>query len=245
MINIAIPMAGPAMFFDQSDFQYPKPLIEMAGKTMLEHVIGYINKIDQPKRYVFIINEEVARKYFLDNIIKLVAGEDAVIIRQSGQTRGSVCSILLGIDYIDNDSPLIISNYDQVIEDGVNEAIEFFRQENADGGLICFESVHPKWSYALVPEGRHKVLEVTEKRPVSNNSIAGFYYYKHGFDFVESAKKTIIKDANIEGNYYTSLTYNEMILSGKSILMYKIKNEMYHSFYTAQRIREYIKLLNS
>ena len=28
MINIVIPMAGPAMFFDQSDFQYPKPLIE-------------------------------------------------------------------------------------------------------------------------------------------------------------------------------------------------------------------------
>lgn len=245
MINVVIPMTGPAMFLEQSEFKYPKPLIEMGGKTMLEHVVKHIENIEQPKRFIFIIDNEMASKFFLENVIKLVAGKDAIVIRHSGNTRGAVCSALLAIDYIENKDPLVITNCDQVIESGLNEAIKYFKKEEADAGLVCFESVHPKWSYALTSQDSKRVVEVAEKKPISNNSIAGFYYYKNGNDFVESAKKTILKDANVGGNYYISLTYNEMILANKKVLMHKIDNKLYHSFYSVQKVKEYSKHISA
>ena len=47
MINILIPLAGKNSFFPESEFPYPKPLVEINGKTMIEHVINNFSTITQ------------------------------------------------------------------------------------------------------------------------------------------------------------------------------------------------------
>jgi dTDP-glucose pyrophosphorylase len=228
-------MGGKSLFFDDKRFVFPKPLLEIQGKTMIQHVIEYLNKIEGQKRFIFIINQQDADKYHLDNVVALLTDESSVIIHQQGDTKGAVCSALLAIDYIDTDAPLVISNADQIIDAGVNEAIAEFRGKGADGGAICFESVHPQWSYVFAdPTGL--ILETAEKRPISRNAIAGFYFYKHGRDFVRSAMRCIEKDVNVQGRYFISMAFNEMILEGKSIRMVKIPNSAYHSFYSPEKI---------
>ena len=142
------------------------------------------------------------------------------------------------IDYIDNDAPLIISNSDQIIDVSFEKVIEQFDERDADAGVITFHSIHPRWSYILL-DNAGNALEVAEKRPLSNNAIAGFYYYKHGHDFVEAAKRAILKQNHVNGMYYVSASLNELILMNKKIVTYEIDKSQYHSFYSPAKIREY------
>lgn len=243
MINIVVPMAGPSIFYDSPEFAYPKPLIEINGKMMLERVVGYLNSIEGAKRFIFILNEEDAHKFHLDNIAKLVAGKESVVVKQAGRPKGAVCSILLAISHILNDEPLIISNCDQVIDYNLNKVVRYFMHENADAGVICFDSVHPKWSYALEDEQRN-VVEMAEKRPISRNAVAGFYYFKGGSQFVDCAMKSIERNASVNDLFYIAPTINELILENKKVLTYKIDNSNYFSFYAPSKLQDYVNWLN-
>lgn len=236
MLNIVIPLAGKNQFFPETDYPFPKPLIEVNGITMIEHVIGNLNTIKKKKKYVFIVNNDDCKKFHLDNVLNLLTNYDCKIIRLDNETKGAACSVMVAVEYIDNETPLIISNADQLLDIDLEEVLSCF--ENHDAGVITFESVHPRWSYVRLDDNNY-VIETAEKRPISKSAIAGFYYFAHGKDFITSASSMIKKDANINGFYYTSLSLNEMILGNKKIAVYRIDNNKYHTFYTPQKIKEY------
>ena len=143
----------------------------------------------------------------------------------------------MAVDYINNDTPLIIVNSDQIIDVDYKDVISRFENFDADAGVITFPSIHPRWSYIRKQGG--EVVEVAEKRPLSKDAIAGFYYFRKGSDFIESAKKAIIKDNCLNGKFYISASINEMILMGRRIAYYDIQKEKYHSFYSPEKIKEY------
>jgi dTDP-glucose pyrophosphorylase len=130
-----------------------------------------------------------------------------------------------------------------VINHDLNEIFDCFEDKNIDAGVICFTSVHPKWSYVRLDEN-NKIVETAEKRPLSKNAIAGFYYFKHGSDFVQSAMKSIENDANVNGIYFTAPILNEMVLENKNLEIFKIDSNQYHSFYSPQKIKEYENQFN-
>ena len=72
MINILIPLAGSNQFFNESEYPYPKPLIEINGKTMIEQVINNFNNIKKEKQFIFIVNSDDCKKYHLDNVLNLL-----------------------------------------------------------------------------------------------------------------------------------------------------------------------------
>lgn len=206
MINVLIPCMGNSLFF--KDIIFPKPLIEINGKTMLEHVIENYSSLDD-KRFIFVFNEDDCRKYHLDLTVHMLLN-DCEVIKLHGETKGALCTCLMSINYINNDEPLIVANCDQVIDVDYNEVLNCFKDNNLDSGIITFENVHPRWSFANF-EGE-RVIETAEKRPISKNAIAGFYYYKHGKYFIDAAKNVLLKQNHLNGKYYISSTINELIL---------------------------------
>ena len=238
MINLLIPLGGKSVYFENAGYHFPKPFIEILGKPMIELAIRNFLNIKKDKKFIFIIKEEDCVKYHLDNVLKLLTDNNCEIIRIRGETKGAVCSALLAIEYINNTNELIIANGDQIIDRDIDEVINYFENRNVDAGVVCFEGVHPKWSYVRLDENK-KIIETAEKRPISKNAIAGFYYYKHGADFVKSSMKSIEKDANVGGLYYIAPTINELVLDNKNLEIYKIDNDKYHSFYSPQKIEEY------
>ncbi len=242
MLNILIPMVG-IPFFDAGEYQYPKPLIEIDGRPLIEHVINCLNSIEQDKRFVFIINAADAKKYHLDRVLQLITPENTIVLQIGQETRGAVCSALLAIEHINNSDPLIISNSDHVFDCNLNPVISAFEKQSLDAGLICFDSVHPKWSFARL-DANQNVIETAEKRPLSRNAIAGFYYFKHGMDFIGAAMKTIEKNASLDGKYYISPTLNELVLQNKLIRIHSIPSSSYKSLYSQHKIREYEEFLN-
>lgn len=237
MLNVLFPMSGKSKFFNSTEYPYPKPLIEIFGKSMIEIVINNYKQIKDDLRFTFIVNEDDCKKFHLDNTLELLTEGKSHIIRLKKNTKGAACSALMAIEQINNNTPLIIANSDQIIEDDLNKVIEFFSKQKADAGVICFESIHPRWSYVKTTDGR--IVETAEKNPISKNAIAGFYFYKHGSDFVRSAMKSIVKDAHIEGQFFIAPTMNELVLENKKLIVYQLDNDQFHTLYTPQKIKEY------
>jgi dTDP-glucose pyrophosphorylase len=84
------------------------------------------------------------------------------------------------------------------------------------------------------------VVQTSEKRPISNVATAGIYYYKRGLDLVESCFSVLKKDVQLNGSYYISSTFNELILRQKKVGVYKIDKKEYISFATTQMYENYI-----
>lgn len=233
MVNILIPSMGKSMFFEESFF--PKPLIEIRGKTILEMVIeNYIGV--NPKSYIFVFDARDCSEFHLDSSAKILSPL-SIAIKLKNQTAGALCTCLMAIDYINNDTSLIIANSDQIIDVDYGEVIGRFDGFGADAGVITFPSIHPRWSYAR--KSGEEIVEVAEKRPLSKDAIAGFYYYRRGSDFVEGAKRALLKDSSLDGKFYISASLNELILLGRKIAYYDIPKERYHSFYSPEKIKEY------
>ena len=233
MINILLPSMGNSTFFKDSFF--PKPLVEINGKTMLEQVIDNYSTLDE-KNFIFVFSDQDCIEFHIDASAEILC-QTSSIIRLRNQTAGALCTCLMAVEKINNDMPLIIANSDQVIDLNYGNVINYFKKSKADAGVIVFPSVHPRWSYAR-KQGK-EVVEVAEKRPISRNAIAGFYYFRKGKYFVEAAKSVLLKQNHLNGKYYISASINELILANKRISCYHIEKEQYHSFYSPAKIMEY------
>ena len=136
-------------------------------------------------------------------------------------TEGAASTTLLAKDAINNENPLIISNSDQFIDWDTNETLYNFIGEETDGGIVTFESTHPKWSYAKVGDDGY-VNEVAEKNPISDNATVGIYYWKKGSDYVKYAEEMIQKDIRVNNEFYVCPVYNQAIEDNKKIKIHKI-----------------------
>jgi dTDP-glucose pyrophosphorylase len=235
-VNIIVPMAHPDEIIDSSEYQYPKPLIDLHGKPLIEYVIENLSTIKNINKIFFIVNENTCAKYHIDNTITLLCPK-AEIIYLKNTTSGAVCSILMGIDQIPKNEECVIVNSDQILLTDLNETINKFRKEKLDAGVITFNSVHPRWSYVLVDN--NVAVQFAEKNPISKNAIAGFYYFKTFQSFISNACKTIIDDDQLNGKFYVSSVLNQLILSGLKITHSEISSSSYLSLYSAQKIKEF------
>jgi NDP-sugar pyrophosphorylase family protein len=242
MLNVLIPMAGMGEF-DKEEFHYPKPLIEIGGRPLIERVVACLDRIREEKQYVFVVQAIDCQVHHLDHVLRLITDNKCKVVQIEGATRGAACSALMAIDYIDNESSLVISNSDHIIDYDLDSVVKEFRSRNLDAGTLCFESVHPKWSFVRLDEcGR--IIETAEKRPLSKNAIAGFYYFRKGSDFVKAAMTMVEKDVNVGGRYYVAPAINELVLAGKSLGIHKIPSSVYHNFYSPHKIREYERTIS-
>jgi dTDP-glucose pyrophosphorylase len=241
-INILVPMAGQSVFFQSKDHYFPKPIIDIEGSMMIERVISSLNQLNRERKFLFVVNETDAAKFHLSKILRLIAGESCDIFEQIGNAMGAICSCLLHIEHIDNEFPLVISNADQIIDVNYDEVINHFEARKVDGGTITFHSYHPQWSYVSIDESG-MIVEAAEKKPISCNAIAGFYYFRKGSMFVEAAKRVIKSNAKVNEIFYISSCFNELILQGRRLSAFNIDSTQYHSFYAPEMIEKYRNVL--
>ena len=212
-MNIVIPMAGAGSRFESAGYTFPKPLIEVEGQPMIHKVV---NNLNIQGRYIFLVQKTHYEKYNLENLLNMIS-PGCEIIQLEGLTEGAACTVLTSRELIDNDEPLIIANSDQYIEWNAFETISEFSNEGIDGGILTFNSVHPKHSFAKV-DGQGYVTEVAEKKPISTNATVGVYFWKKGGDFVHYADQMIQKNIRTNNEFYVCPVYNEAIQDGKKII---------------------------
>ena len=216
-LNILIPMAGAGSRFEQAGYTFPKPLIDVKNKPMIQVVVENLN-IDA--NYIYVVQKSHREKYNLDTLLNLIT-PDCKIVEVDGLTDGAACTALLAKKYIDNDNPLFFANSDQFVEWDSNEFMYKMQETDADGGIVSFTATHPKWSFAKVDDNG-LVTEVAEKNPISNIATVGYYYWKKGSDFVKYAEKMIEKNIRVNNEFYVCPVFNQAIEDNKKIRTFNV-----------------------
>jgi dTDP-glucose pyrophosphorylase len=237
-LNVLVLMAGASKAFYDAGYIYPKMLLEIDGKPIVEHVVSsYASLVAPDVQFIFLVRKEDNQGFHLGTVIKLLM-PDAHILEVGGTTAGAACTALLAIDSINNQEGLLILNGDQILHTDIAAVMQEFRSQQWDGGIVTFQAVHPKWSYVKTNTAG-LVIEAAEKRPISNQATAGAYYFKQGADFVSAATTMILKDAHVEGAFYVCPCYNEMVLQQKTIGTYRIDAKQYLSIMTPQALHTF------
>ena len=218
MLNIIVPMAGAGQRFIDAGYSFPKPLIEVFKKPMIQWVIDCINI---NANYTFIIRKEHQEKYNIISLLKILK-PNCKIIEVDNLTEGAACTVLLAKKIINNNNPLIICNSDQYFKWNSSQAMYKFKKSNVDGAILTFKAIHPKWSYAKTNK-KGDVIEVAEKRIISEDATVGLYYWKKGKEFVSNAERMIKKNIRVNNEFYVCPVYNEAILNNKKIVISKVE----------------------
>jgi len=209
-MNIIIPMAGAGSRFAKVGYTFPKPLISVHGDPMISVVVKNLNLKGQ---YIFCVQKEHCEQYELETLLNFIA-PGCKIIKLDGVTEGAAQTVLLAKEYINNNDPLIIVNSDQYVECDLAKIVNEFNQH--DGGMLTYDSTHPKNSFAKIENDY--VVEVAEKKPISNDATVGLYHWKKGKNYVQYAEQMIEKNIRTNNEFYVCPVYNEAIADGKKII---------------------------
>lgn len=224
-MNILILAAGGDVANPEAAAGYPIWLSEVDGQLLLERQVKAL-RLEEGSKFIFAFRGADIDAQHVDDIAKQIT-PDPAIIEVRRRTAGAACTALLAISHIDPDQELIIVSATDHIEVDYDAVIADFRARGADAGILTFDALHPRYSFVTTdPDGW--VLEAAEKRPISRQANAGFYWYARAADFIESVQRMILKDAHLNGVFYISPSLNELVLVNKRIAATTIDPRLYH-----------------
>jgi len=235
-LNILIPMAGEGSRFKEAGFFFPKPIIEVLNKPMIQWVIDSLNI---EANYIFLIQKKHQEKFNIKSMLRILQ-PNCKVVEIDKLTEGAACTTLLANKYINNNNPLIIANSDQYIKWNSSQTLYNFTTKKIDGGILTFNSVHPKWSYAKC-DNNLNVTEVAEKKVISNNATVGVYFWKKGSDYVKYANQMIKKNIRVNNEFYVCPVFNEAIKDEKNIKIEKV-DEM-HGLGTPEDLSNFLNYI--
>lgn len=243
-MNILIPVAGATPFFSAEDFPFPKPLIEIADRPMISWAIENLQTLEGDNKFIFVTMQDEAVKFSYEDVLRMLAGERSIIVKLRARTAGALCSCLMAIEHIDADEPLLIANYDQIIDGEFDDLISRFEAYGADAGVLTFDATHPRWSY--VKTDGHNVIEAAEKRVISRHAIAGVYWFAKGLDFIRAAMNTLRVQDSLDGQYFVASVLNQLILENKQVAAIPMRaSSKMHSFFLPARVQAFEQELHS
>lgn len=213
-------MAGEGSRFKINGYELPKPLIDIDGKPMIQKAIESLGLVG---KYIYVIRE------YDDNDINSKLTEllntitpNCVIIKTDKKTNGSTETCLLASSFIDNDEPLIITNCDQLMAWDSSNFINYISKTDHDGIVVTYDSTDTKNSFARINRDGF-IVELAEKKAISNIALIGLHYWRSGNLFVQSANEMLLAKLEENGEYYIAPTYNFLISKGKKIVNFHLK----------------------
>lgn len=238
MLNIVIPMAGEGSRFADAGYVKPKPFIDVNGEPMIVKVLKNLESSDA--NFFLIARSEHLKNNF-DLVKEIEQKYSATFIPIEKLTEGTACTVLYARKYIDNDTPLLIANSDQLVDIDTSTFIEDCLIRKLNGSILTFidKNKDPKWSFAKIDQN-NLVTEVKEKVAISELATVGIYFYEKGKYFVSAALDMIIQNDRVKGEFYTCPTYNYMIGEGRRIGIFNIDIQKMHCIGTPDDLNKYI-----
>ncbi|HDZ4930491.1 TPA: glycosyltransferase family 2 protein [Campylobacter jejuni] len=239
-MNIVIPMAGLGSRFVRAGFDKPKPFIDVLGKPMIIRVLENLKYKDA--KYILIARKEhlIKEKNLVDEIKN---NFNAEFIGIGKLTEGTACTVLYARKYINNNTPLMIANSDQIVDINIADFIDDSLNRSLDGSILTFidKEKNPKWSFVKL--NNDLAVEVKEKEAISEFATVGIYFFNKGKIFVESVIDMIIENDRVNNEFYTCPVYNYAIKSGAKIGIYNIDFSKMHGIGTPEDL-EIFKAIN-
>lgn len=236
-------MAGAGSRFVKAGYKKPKPFIDVLGKPMICHVLDNLNIPNA--RFILLVRQEHYESE-PETIQWISKHYNVVYVMVDKLTEGAACTVLYAHRLIDNDTPLLIANSDQVVDMNVADYIADCDNRHLDGSILCFadETMNPSYSFAKI-DNDGIVTEVREKQPISNHATVGIYYYKKGSSFVNGAVDMVVRNERVNNEFYVAPVYNYAIARGEKFGIYDIELSQMHGTGTPADLDKFVALMTN
>ena len=241
-VNVIIPAAGEGSRFANSGWKKPKPFIDVEGVPMLDHVVQ--NATPPGANATLLLREEHMKCH--PEIVKGFQKAGVAVFPVDRLTEGTACTVLLARKVFDNESPMMVVNSDQLVDFDVSEFVNDCFARNLDGSILVFRdpSKNPKWSFANLDANGH-VVEVAEKKPISDLATVGIYLFSRGRDFVSATADMMAANDRVNGEFYTCPVYNYMIENGAKIGVFEVPMGAMSGLGTPEDLTAYLEARNA
>ena len=228
-MHIVIPMSGVGKRFIDAGYIPPKPLIEINGKTIIQHVIELF---PGETKFTFICNEEHAKTTHIKDILANLV-DNPNIITIPNHKLGPVFAVQQIYNLILDDEEVIVNYCDFGTYWNYHDFLIHTRTRNADGAIVAYKNFHPHMlgstNYAFLRDEKQWMLEIQEKKPYTDDKMQeyasnGTYYFKNGKFLKQYFDETIKSGEDLNGEYYVSVVYNRMKRDSLNISIYEIQH---------------------
>lgn len=243
MINIVVPMAGLGSRFKTKGYLKPKPFIDVSGKPMITRVI---ENLYHPEAHYILIGRSEHLQQEAELVSQIRSSFNASFLGIDVHTEGTALTVLFARERINTDLPLLIANSDQLVDTPIDQFIDDCFKRGLDGSILTFSDHerNPKWSFARINEAGF-VVEVQEKKAISEFATVGIYLFARGKYFVNGAIDMVINNDRVNNEFYTCPVYNYLIKDGRKIGIYNIEFSQMHGLGTPEDLEKYLAIQKS
>ena len=209
-LKIAIPMAGYGTRLRPHTWNKPKPLVPIAGKTVLDYVLEQFCTLPESikKEYIFIVGPNQLEQ------IRLYAEKEypelTIHFAVQETMRGQSDALYAAREYLDG--PLLMTFSDTLIKVDLSD-IDQVTQD----GLAWVKAVpDPRRFGVAVIDDQKRVKQLIEKPDdISNNlAVVGFYYFKDGKTLINAIERQVELKKEMKNEYFLADAINIMLNNG-------------------------------
>ena len=222
-------MSGVGKRFIDAGYKVPKPLIEVDGKPIIEHVCDLF---PGETKFTFICNaQHLAETNMREMLTSIKPGSQIVEI--PNHKKGPVFAVDSINHLIDDEEEVIVNYCDFGTYWDYHDFLEHTRSRDADGAVPSYKGFHPHMlgttNYAFMRDKDQWMLEIKEKEPFTDNRMQeyasnGTYYFKKGAYVKKYFRQLMDEDINLKGEYYVSLIYNLLVADNLKVSIYEIQH---------------------
>ena len=241
-LQLVVPMTGVGQRFVDAGFLELKPLIKIAGETIISHVMKMYPSISDP---VFIISNNHPQRELLKTELKTLR-PDSKIIEIDPHKFGPSYAVWQVREQLDLLRPTIINYCDF---GGIWDLTKMEAAlEKNDGAILTYTGFHPhmlrntEYAYVKTDENGY-VREIQEKKsftddPFSEEASAGTYGFATGDLLIRAISEQIDRGISLKNEFYTSLTYKPLIEEGRKIVC--VEMDKFFQWGTPEDLRDWI-----
>jgi len=243
-MQIVIPMSGYGERFRRAGYVVPKPLIEVDGKAIIEHVVAMF---PNETAFTFICNRDhLADPTFRMREIIEKCCPTGRIIGIAPHRLGPVNAVLQAAELICQNEPVIVNYCDFTCYWQYPEFKRFVEDSACDGAIPCYTGFHPHLlrsiNFAYVKEVDRHVIDIQEKMPFTETPMnefasSGTYYFRSGALLLQYLAKSMRPDLALNGEFYVSMAYKPMLEDGLVVSVFPIQHFM--QWGTPEDLNEY------
>lgn len=208
-LAIIITMAGLSKRFTDAGFTEPKYKLKINNRTLFEYsLLGFKNYFSESK-FLFIARDISNTQEFINQKCIELGIKNADVVILNSTTKGQAETAFIGMNL-----SKLISTEDRILIFNIDTFRPNYRfpanLTNADGYLEVFDGEGENWSFAKPKaDGSTRVIQTTEKQPISNLCSTGMYYFRDQSTFTKAYHGYYTKEGNKEE--YIAPIYNFLI----------------------------------
>jgi glucose-1-phosphate thymidylyltransferase len=210
-MKIVIPTAGWATRLRPQTWSKPKPLVGVAGRTSLDHLLDTFRSVPDPDtpEYVIILGPYLGETQIPPYMKENYPGHKVHFVVQS-RMRGQSDALWQAREYISG--PMIMCFSDTLIETDFS----CLANEKADG-VAWVKSVPDPRRFGVVEMDKDGWITRLIEKPTSlenNQVVVGCYFFREGRELISAIEKQMKQKKSLNGEYFLTNAINIMVENG-------------------------------